>query len=138
MWRDAAGRPQAVAPFQISISHSQNRVAVAIAQNTPVGIDIEYHKTRRFSELAKHYFAAKEAQAVAARKGEHQQQRFYYLWCIKEAVAKRLGDGIGRALLGTDADLLCVQHAIDTQCDPNWTIALACAKRSHICWHPPF
>lgn len=135
IWRDHEGRPQTRAPFRISISHSQNRVAAAISQNVPIGIDIECHKPRRFAALANHYFSAAEAQTVSASPASSQQEIFYRLWCIKEAVAKLRGEGINSPLLGTDSSTLCRQYAITTRLGDQWTLALACLKNRRVIWH---
>jgi 4'-phosphopantetheinyl transferase len=73
-----------------SISHSSDRVAVALTGAAPVGVDVEQVKPVSVEQLASHVLGEGEA---AATLGE-----FFCYWTRKEAVVKATGDGLRMAL----------------------------------------
>jgi 4'-phosphopantetheinyl transferase len=77
-------------------SHSGDRVALAIAEGTPVGIDIEELKPRvtELSSLARRYFASDEAREVEHARPDDALRTFFSIWTAKEAVVKALGGGL--------------------------------------------
>lgn len=100
-WRIVAlqcGRPVAVlddgriGPF-VSISHSRGWVACAVAEEGPVGIDIEVARDDRdHAGLAAAAFGPREC--VRASAGN---DAFYRLWTLREARAKATGMGLAEA-----------------------------------------
>ena len=73
--------------YSVSISHSGHFVAVAIAAfPCSIGIDIEQHKSRDFTELVKTFSIPIEQNLVC--KHADQQKSFYRLWTAKEAFLK--------------------------------------------------
>ncbi len=73
--------------YSVSISHSSDYVAVAIADfPCELGIDIEQHKSRNFSELLK-VFSTTEEQHLIANLADIKSM-FYRLWTAKEAFLK--------------------------------------------------
>ncbi len=73
--------------FSISISHSFNRVAVAIClDKISLGLDIEHHKKRQFDDLL-NLFANKNEQDNY-QKIKEKTASFYQLWTAKEALYK--------------------------------------------------
>jgi 4'-phosphopantetheinyl transferase len=73
-----------------SISHSGDRVAVALSGTAAVGVDVEQIKPVSVEQLAGHVLGEDEA---AATLGE-----FFCYWTRKEAVVKATGDGLRMAL----------------------------------------
>ncbi|WP_340679965.1 4'-phosphopantetheinyl transferase superfamily protein [Paraglaciecola sp.] len=73
--------------FSVSISHSAQYIAVVVADfSCLIGVDIEQHKKRNFSELLAEFSTPKE-QSIIAREPD-QQIAFYRLWTAKEAFLK--------------------------------------------------
>jgi 4'-phosphopantetheinyl transferase len=93
------GKPRLTAPqknrIEFSISHSGDLVAVAVAAEAPVGIDLErLDRSLRVDELARLVLAASEARALAALGPERRERDFLVGWTRKEAVAKATGAGL--------------------------------------------
>jgi 4'-phosphopantetheinyl transferase len=85
------GRPQLPGTgLAASISHSGDRVAVAITNAAAVGVDVEQVKPISVEQLASHVLGEDEA---AATLGE-----FFCYWTRKEAVVKATGEGLRMAL----------------------------------------
>ncbi len=73
--------------YTVSISHSGHYIAVAIAAfSCSIGIDIEQHKSRNFTELVKTFSTSNEQDLVCNHA--EQQRLFYRLWTAKEAFLK--------------------------------------------------
>jgi 4'-phosphopantetheinyl transferase len=70
----------------VSISHSGERVAVALTDAAPIGVDIELLTERDVLGLA--HSVVSPAEPIA------EPRDFYTYWCRKEAVVKATGDGL--------------------------------------------
>lgn len=96
----ARGRPQLqvageALPLHVSISHSGGWLAVAVA-DVPVGIDLELpRRPRDWRALAAFVLTAEECGDLAAQEEQSQATSFQRLWALKEAHAKRSGQGLG-------------------------------------------
>lgn len=86
--------------LEFNVSHSADRVAIAIASGTPVGIDIESEQPRHTDlvTLARRYFSPAEALEVERADGEDAVRAFYSIWTAKEALIKAVGGGLSIAL----------------------------------------
>jgi 4'-phosphopantetheinyl transferase len=73
-----------------SISHSGDRVAVALSDTAAVGVDVEQVRPVGIEQLAGHVLGEQEAAATLAE--------FFCYWTRKEAVVKATGDGLRMAL----------------------------------------
>jgi 4'-phosphopantetheinyl transferase len=73
-----------------SVSHSGDRVAVALTRVGPVGIDVERIGAVDTEGLSRSVLHPDEAAATT--------EDFYVYWTRKEAVVKATGDGIGAGL----------------------------------------
>lgn len=81
------GRPSLPGhPLAVSISHSGDRVLVALTTGAPVGVDVEQLSRVDPAELAGHVLADREH---APTRGD-----FFCYWTRKEAVVKATGDGL--------------------------------------------
>lgn len=103
--RDASGWTRAEHPggkpyfaeapeLEFSVSHSGAWWACALG-DAPLGLDIERTAPRPFLRLAERFFCPEEADWFRARGGAAD---FYRIWCAKEAVLKRSGDGLAGGL----------------------------------------
>lgn len=96
----ARGRPQLqvageALPLHVSISHSDGWLAVAVA-DVPVGIDLELpRRPRDWRKLAAFVLTAEEGGDLEAHAERAQAALFRRLWALKEAHAKRSGQGLG-------------------------------------------
>lgn len=78
-----------------NISHSDETLAVAIANFDDIGIDIEQFKLRdNLKEIAKRIFSENEFNFWLNTSDSMQQQLFYQIWTKKEAFVKAVGHGI--------------------------------------------
>ncbi len=69
----------------ISITHSGNLIAVAIANN-PIGIDLELCQERaNYAKIARRYFSVDEISRIKSLRD------FYRVWTSKEAMLKQQG-----------------------------------------------
>lgn len=92
---DERGKPFCVDGPAISISHSRELVACAVADSGEVGIDIEFPgRSRDTAGIAARFFSADEAAWLTSQP----EDRFYMLWVLKEAWLKATGAGIAGGL----------------------------------------
>jgi 4'-phosphopantetheinyl transferase len=109
--RTERGKPFApdLPNLDFNLSHARDRVALAFARGQPLGIDIEHADRRlKVDELARRFFAAGEADALAALPAGRRDAAFLRLWTSKEAILKALGAGLSfgldRVAFALDAD----------------------------------
>lgn len=101
----ALGKPFVVHPSgaagpAISLSHTLGVIALAMAGDGVLGVDVEWHRPRDFAALAAQAFGVGEQAEVAVGGAD----AFYRIWTLREAVAKATGEGL--ALAGNGRDLL--------------------------------
>lgn len=78
-----------------NLSHTADRMAVAVAKNCQLGIDIEHSKPRiSLAGLVEKCFSDEEAAYWQQLPTAKQQQAFYQFWTRKEAFVKATGFGI--------------------------------------------
>jgi 4'-phosphopantetheinyl transferase len=100
------GPPAVAGGPHLSVSHSGDRVAVALSAHGPVGIDVEECSRQLDSAIERHVLAPAEAAAAAAGPaagdgaggdgggdGDGHGDIFTY-WTRKEALVKATGDGL--------------------------------------------
>jgi 4'-phosphopantetheinyl transferase len=82
------GRPViAGSPWHVSVSHSGDRIGVAVTDRAPVGVDVE--AVSRFDSLAL------ASSVLAPSEAPFEDMRgFLRYWCRKESVLKATGDGL--------------------------------------------
>jgi 4'-phosphopantetheinyl transferase len=80
--------------MHFNASHSGDLIALAFSKQSPVGVDVERHRTFRDAHaLARRYFSPDEVAIVNA--ASDQGQAFLTIWTAKEAIVKATGKGIG-------------------------------------------
>ncbi len=81
--------------LQFNLSHSGDRIVLALGRDQAVGIDVERLAERRMQqEIAeKHYHPNELALLDAASEGE-KPTVFCRCWTLKEAVIKAIGEGL--------------------------------------------
>lgn len=81
--------------IHFNISHSGDWIVLAFAAYAPVGIDIEYARdTRRTDLIVKRFFHPDEAALYQALSESERQRFFYEHWTAREAALKALGIGL--------------------------------------------
>lgn len=79
--------------LNFSISHSQKIICLAITTSSSIGIDCESMIEReKFLEFARRFFTRNEYQLI--HKSNKPLEKFYYIWCSKEALLKYYGVGL--------------------------------------------
>lgn len=104
-WRFGAtklGKPFLIDPprdLRFSMTHTRGMVAVALAEGSEIGVDVEPANRRAESmKLAERFFAPDEAALLRALEGDARREAFFAIWTLKEAVVKATGEGLSRAL----------------------------------------
>ena len=117
-----------------NLSHSGDRLVLAVCRHPNVGIDIENTgRRRRVEKIADRYFAPAEIDALLTLPEARQLERFYDLWTLKEAYIKARGLGLAIALDSFGFDIeegkLQLTEYVQPGPAPNWQIwQLACRK----------
>ncbi|MBI5853261.1 MAG: 4'-phosphopantetheinyl transferase superfamily protein [Planctomycetes bacterium] len=107
-WRfplDAHGRPiprhrDRTAPDtpSINLSHGGGLVAVVVASDGPVGIDVESVDRELPSRRLDRFLSQEEHAALAGLEPLARRERFWRIWTLKEALLKARGTGIAGGL----------------------------------------
>lgn len=71
---------------EVSVSHSADRILLAVTRAGPVGVDVEQITGADTSALA--------GLVLAAGERVHRPRDFFVLWCRKESAVKATGDGL--------------------------------------------
>jgi 4'-phosphopantetheinyl transferase len=104
----AKGKPELVTPtaLQFNISHSGERVVLAITSSWPLGVDIEeLRPLEDAAGIARRFFSAEEVRAFEALDEAHQLEGFFNCWTRKEALIKAVGEGVFVSLDRFDVSL---------------------------------
>ena len=102
------GKPHLKAPgrheLNFSLSHSGDRLLIAICHDCEIGVDIEQiQETSNPLQLARHFMSGDEASQLAELKDPLAQREFFFtLWTRKEAYIKAIGKGFFHAINKTD------------------------------------
>ncbi len=102
--RGPSGKP-ALAPsladsgLNFNLSHSGDWLALALASDIMVGVDIEQHRAlSRARELGRRYFSPQEADHLETLEEPHRSRRFLELWTVREACIKAMGSSLAQSL----------------------------------------
>ncbi|USO02725.1 MAG: 4'-phosphopantetheinyl transferase superfamily protein [Alphaproteobacteria bacterium] len=88
--RTKTGKPFIQGGPHFNLSHSHNKIVLAVSLNGSVGVDIEYIRPRpKFQKLMQRHFTKEEQEFVG-----DSLEKFYDLWTQKEALVKCLGKSI--------------------------------------------
>jgi 4'-phosphopantetheinyl transferase len=83
--------PQAI---EFNLSHSQELALLAVGQQFPLGIDLEFFSARPYDDIAKHLFSQQELQSFLRLPSQQKPQAFFHIWAQKEAFIKACGLGL--------------------------------------------
>ena len=103
----AHGKPYlACGSLHFNLSHTADRLMIAVADFADIGIDIEIIKPRSsLDSLAARCFSSRELHAWQQFQPEQRPAAFYRLWTKKEAFVKAVGRGIALGLEQCEVDL---------------------------------
>lgn len=102
-----AGSAATSSPF-FNLSYTTGLIAVAVAEEVEVGIDIEIGQAFPNREIPWHLFSEGEQKHLRAAAPQDFWWRFMRLWTLKEAIAKRMGTGFATAFSEIDTTLLAI------------------------------
>jgi 4'-phosphopantetheinyl transferase len=95
---DPRGRPRLADPedsLVFSLSHTGERLLLAVGRERRIGLDVESLGTKRdYLALARHALSGVELASVVRAAGGNAGFAFLELWTAKEALAKALGRGM--------------------------------------------
>lgn len=95
------GKPHLIHPAggpHFNLSHSADKVLVAISAAGPLGVDIEQIGPEVPYEIVSEVFTEEERDLLADTVLQRRADTFYQLWTRKEAVAKGIGRGLDLGL----------------------------------------
>ncbi|MBI4862547.1 MAG: 4'-phosphopantetheinyl transferase superfamily protein [Candidatus Riflebacteria bacterium] len=96
-WRfssGAAGKPVVPGqPFRFNLSHTAGQLALVVAREIEVGVDVETIEPRD-PELARRFFARPEVELLESAPGAVRPLLFTIIWTLKEAWIKACGGGL--------------------------------------------
>ena len=99
--------------IQFNLSHSGQKMLVAITCGCRVGIDVEYTpRAIEVAALSKRYFSAQEQRLLSASSPNQRTRLFLKLWTCKEALLKARGCGLQGL---EDIEVLAFQKSLDNQ-----------------------
>lgn len=95
--RSPAGRPHLTdGGADFNLSHAGGWVAVGVVRNGVIGVDVEQARpTSTWDAIAPDFLAPAELSDWRALGPEARAATALRLWCIKEAVLKAVGEGLG-------------------------------------------
>ncbi|WP_239613718.1 4'-phosphopantetheinyl transferase family protein [Cohnella mopanensis] len=80
-----------------NVSHAQDFVA-CVFDRDEVGVDIEYMREFRYSDIANRFFTRYENTFIANHSDDTKLNAFYKVWTHKESYLKAIGSGLFTAL----------------------------------------
>ena len=81
--------------LEFNLSHSGDRLVLAISKLETIGVDIESSdKPRRVARIAQRFFSRQEVADLLVLSQSRRLHRFYQLWTLKEAYIKACGLGL--------------------------------------------
>ena len=85
--------------LHFNLSHTHGLIAVAVAVQREVGVDVESFARRRINlDVAHRYFASSETEALFSLPEDQRERRFLRLWTLKESYIKARGMGLALPL----------------------------------------
>jgi 4'-phosphopantetheinyl transferase len=91
--------PELAEPIHFNLSHSEDRLVLAISRHALTGVDIESVKAkRRIEQIAARHFSAAELEQLSSLEHDEKLLRFYEFWTLKEAFIKAKGAGLKHSL----------------------------------------
>ncbi len=80
--------------LEFNLSHSKDLALVAIGQQFPLGVDLEFFSARPYNNLAANLYSPLELNAFLNLKSSLRPLAFFHIWAQKEAFIKACGLGL--------------------------------------------
>ncbi len=136
--RPDVSRPVAWRPIRFNLSHTTGMVAVIVAWDREVGVDVEWIDRPNLGPgIANRFFSPQEVRDLRALPEETQQKAFFNYWTLKEAYIKARGMGLSIPLdqfsfrLRSD-EPIGISFAPELEDDPNsWYFERHTPTNSH-------
>ena len=108
--------------LQFNLSHSAELALLAIGQDHPLGIDLEFFADRPFEGIGSHMFSPVENQALQSAPSALKPLAFFHIWAQKEALIKACGMGLSYPTKEFDVPALpsTNQTVLDTKHKKTW------------------
>ena len=108
-------------PLTFNVSHSGSWLAIVIARDVAVGIDIEAQRPmRRPVDVAQRYFSRAEAERIAALAEPERSRIFARQWTAREALVKASDSTLAESLAAIELD---GESAAIRRLPPSWPAA---------------
>ncbi len=133
--RGSKGKPSLAQHWQghqveFNLSHACGLLLIAVALDSPLGIDVEkIRPDRPWQRIARRFFHPAEYAAIQALPSSVQKRAFYACWCRKEAYLKALGGGIALGLgnfqvsVETDRPARLLESQLESATLNHWTLS---------------
>jgi 4'-phosphopantetheinyl transferase len=112
------GKPELASEDRLtfSLSHAGDYIALALARDRRVGIDLEQHQAVNVDRIAQDHFCPRELRWLREGGAAGVEARFYRIWALKEAYLKASGIGLAGAPSSVDvSDAMTMQPASEPQ-----------------------
>ena len=120
-----------------NLSHSRDKMVMAVGFHLRLGIDIEaINEHRRFERLVKKCFSPAEQAYWHTQPLTQQIRLFYEFWTRKEALVKGVGRGIAMGLAQCEMDITCHDKFVALPHDENamnWHTHLLTTQSNDYC-----
>ena len=120
-----------IPPLTFNLSHCKGMILCGVSLDIPVGVDVEFIERRtEVANIAGRFFSPSEVRSLRALPVEHQRDRFFDFWTLKESYIKGRGVGLSLSLEAFSFDLSnpdTINFAIDSvlkDLPENWWFAL--------------
>lgn len=80
--------------LELSLTHSGDRIGLALATGVPIGLDVEVTKDRSTDNLISYALTDAERAVLEPLPAEERHQQFFVYWARKEALMKATGLGL--------------------------------------------
>lgn len=81
--------------IHFNLAHAKGCGVIALSRGQPVGVDLENLAHQRpFLKLAKRYFSPEECHKLENSDSDFLTEKFYRLWCGREALSKCIGGSV--------------------------------------------
>jgi len=106
------GKPYIRAPINMTwsfnISYAEDLIAIAVSKEVEVGVDIELSHAIPRNEVPWHLFSNNEQKVLRATPAASFMSVFLQFWTLKEAIAKRAGQGVATEFSEIDTTVMPV------------------------------
>ncbi|CDZ78829.1 4'-phosphopantetheinyl transferase sfp [Legionella massiliensis] len=127
--------------LEFNLSHSGELALLAVGQNQPLGIDLEFFSERPYDGIAKNLFSPQELALFLPLPSWQKPQVFFHIWAQKEAFIKASGLGLAYPTALFTVPLYSPAHALvnDSVHHRDWLLESFMPKvgcNAALCHHP--